>query len=210
MQTNRARLSVYPQYVFSPLLLSCRANEGFQFDAGDRYHEYSAGLRSRQGDNSAKRVEGFGHSMTPLTWYPSHLLYLPSSHSPVLDASAAGLPSPIHPLRLVGASTSFFHDSTAEFICIHPSRCLVNDSRLSPHSWIYPTSLYNVKHPHLVRAFCLYSTILYDWDSFKPRLALPFACPLTCDARSTIDYHQSNQLRPENIARRLWMPPSSS
>lgn len=62
MQANRARLSVYPQYVyFLPHLIVLRflPSEIHQSYTSNRYNKYPSGIRPCQGDNTSERTKGF-------------------------------------------------------------------------------------------------------------------------------------------------------
>jgi hypothetical protein len=78
MQENRAKLTVYPQYVYtsSPhfVLLTnlCIA----QRNASDQHEEHPPCVRRRQGDDPAERAQGLGH--------PIALAGVPPSSMPTL------------------------------------------------------------------------------------------------------------------------------
>jgi hypothetical protein len=62
MQTNRARLSVYPQYVPS-LVPPSLAHASDQSDTSNGYDKHSFSVRSGEGNDLTECIERLGHSV---------------------------------------------------------------------------------------------------------------------------------------------------
>ena len=70
MQANRARLSVYPQYVLARgLSLTISLIAAAQSDTSDGHEQRAAGLRGCQGDDPSERTERLGYPVTASVVY---------------------------------------------------------------------------------------------------------------------------------------------